>query len=43
MITLYHAPQSRSTRIIGLLEERAGMIEAETGCRPVVSGTLTRS
>jgi homoserine dehydrogenase len=29
--------------LIDLLRERADVIEAETGCRPVVSGVLTRS
>lgn len=29
--------------LIDLLAERADVIEAETGCRPVVSGVLTRS
>lgn len=29
--------------LIGLIEERAGIIEAETGTRPVISGVLTRS
>jgi homoserine dehydrogenase len=29
--------------LIGLIEERAGVIAAETGYRPVVSGVLTRS
>ncbi len=29
--------------LIGLIEERADVIEAETGTRPVISGVLTRS
>lgn len=29
--------------LIGLIEERADLIEAETGTRPVISGVLTRS